>query len=917
MINIVFANSSDRWIRSRSTSSYDNALFGNALTLNEDDIAVVGQTYASSEGAWYVRQYFMEFPYSRDTGQIAVSGHFRLQNSVTHGTNVSRDVEVREYDWETPGTVTITPDRGDWRTPSLGISPLTISGRFERTHLLANNAPAFAGFMRVRAELTSSSSTLSYIVNSSRNRLQQTPSGAEYNTFNSTRASGTANDPQLVVGEHTLSRMTTVLAAQTQLSDGTWIYLERNNLDEEFTLDVKHRDLDDNITTILSQPITGVLDNDNMRSSQGYGLCRDKNDNFFITYPRYSNTENLTIRGFTKGGGHTWTAGSELYWSNLSDDAYSNTMQVLCAWHDIGTGRLVVFAMRDWGVYGGAQDTYFLIDAAKVLANQTGFVLTSGKGGSNGFTAMPPNVGNYNSINPTGTLMDLIPDAVDAHSGYLLTAERGAVLGQNAATSVGRYKIHSSGNLFNSFTFSFMDSSGGFSTHDPDAKLRAISVGRNELVKIAADARSGWGLTLDRFSFTENATSVSHVGRVRMANEGITSFPDNSLADPPTNTLNSVSTWDAVYFPVDNRIWIYYFNANDSQQLVRTSINLNDNLAAGDEIEVNAMVGASGDTMHAIRVQRNNMNSDEVLVTVAYDSGGTHSYEYIVDRINAEPTQPTLDPVTNFNATNNKNLTWNFQSPNFSNSQTAFQLVIIDRSDSSTALDTGKVSSSSESYTLTGGTIDNDKDYFWQVKTWDIEDAESPYSDQGTFSTSASGVVVIDSPATDLEEIFDKDVLVEWHVDGSPQDEYRILVTRTSDGGVFLDTGWLAGADDEYLVENLVSDVEYEITVSAENNNVASAPASRLVLVHYNTPEIPEIEVSVTPGLEYVTVSVTNPEPRGDRPNPTVNDIYRRIAGTSTPFKWVGNCEPNSSFRDYSVGSGYDYEYKVRAGVEV
>ena len=139
MINIVFANSSDRWIRSRSTSSYANALFGNALTLNEDDIAVVGQTYASSEGAWYVRQYFMEFPYSRDAGQIAVSGHFRLQNSVTHGTNVSRDVEVREYDWEEPGEVTIEPDRGDWRTPSLGISPLTISGRFER--LLADDAP--------------------------------------------------------------------------------------------------------------------------------------------------------------------------------------------------------------------------------------------------------------------------------------------------------------------------------------------------------------------------------------------------------------------------------------------------------------------------------------------------------------------------------------------------------------------------------------------------------------------------------------------------------------------------------------------------------------------------------------------------------------------------------------------------------
>jgi hypothetical protein len=47
-----------------------------------------------------------------------------------------------------------------------------------------------------------------------------------------------------------------------------------------------------------------------------------------------------------------------------------------------------------------------------------------------------------------------------------------------------------------------------------------------------------------------------------------------------------------------------------------------------------------------------------------------------------------------------------------------------------------------------------------------------------------------------------------------------------------------------------------------------------------------------------------------------VNEVYRRVAGTTGPYLWVGDCDPNTSFRDYSVGSGYSYEYKVRAGVE-
>jgi len=917
-VSINPAASNDAWIRS-SSSSYGEALFGHDLVLNNaDDIAVVGQTGGST---YYLRQYFVQFPYARTTDQIAVSAYFRFYNSVTHGTNIDRDVEIREFDWG--GTVNITPfDDRDWRTPSQGIAPLTISGVIERAHALPNSSPAFGGLMRVRAQLSGTSSTLSYLVNSSRNRLQQVSSGTEYNTFLSSRAdgAGTANDPQLIVGFHTLSRMTTVLAAQTQLSDGSWIYLERNNLNDEFTMDVKRVTSGGTVTTIASNFTTGVTGNDNMRSAQGYGLCADANDNFFVTYPRYDNTEHLAVRGYKKGVGTTWTQGSELYWLNLSDDNYSNTMQVLCAWHNIGTGRLVVFAMRDWGRYGGAMDTYFLLDASKILNNQSGFVLASGKGGSDGWTAKPANAGNYNPINPTGTLMDLIPDAVNTHTGYLLSAERAALLDQNAATSVGRYRIHSNGISFNSNTFSFMDNNGGYSQHDPDAKLRAISVGQNDLVKIAADARSGWGLTLDRFSFGSTTNTYSLLGRVRMSRESIPSFPDRDAFNLITesNKLNNSQLWDAVYFPADNKIWIYYFDDTDAtlRTLMRTSINLSDNLATRDEVEVTTTLGEAGYTPLALRVQRNNMRSDHCMITVAYtDSSDVHKYDYHTDRINIAPTQPLLIPVTNFNATSSKNFTWTFSDPNFVDSQSKFRIQIIDQSDSSVDYDE-EITSTSQSHTVTGSSIANDKDYFWQVKTWDSEGVESPWSSQGTFATSDSAIIDIVSPATDNEEIFTKDVLIDWSLTGA-QEEYKVTVTRVSDGVAHpSSTDWVTSTDTQYLVMDLTSDVEYLVSVVTRNNEIESNTATRLVLVHYNTPELPEISVTVTPDLEYVTVAVTNPEPRGDRPNPTVNEVYRRVAGTTGPYLWVGDCDPITSFRDYSVGSGYSYEYKVRAGVE-
>src|SRR3546814_3242350 len=66
----------------------------------------------------------------------------------------------------------------------------------------------------------------------------------------------------------------------------------------------------------------------------------------------------------------------------------------------------------------------------------------------------------------------------------------------------------------------------------------------------------------------------------------------------------------------------------------------------------------------------------------------------------------------------------------------------------------------------------------------------------------------------------------------------------------------------------------------------------------------------------YIQLNLTNPDPVGDRPNPTTNEIHRRVFNATnpdTPYQVVGNADPNGTFKDFTAASGVLYEYRARA----
>jgi hypothetical protein len=903
MIIVSYVQPSDRWIRSDS-SSYASALNGSNLQINEDSIGVYGQTYASSTNTRYIRQYFVEFPYTLPSGQLPVSGFWAIRNNVTHGTNVYRRMEVLAYDWG--GTVTT----GNWRTPSQ-LQSLELQGDLLQVNENPNDRWTYTGVRKITGHLFDDGAKR-YVIVTNKNRVQTSPSQPEYNSVHSSRTANSANRPHMVIGTTTTNALSGILAAQIQLSDGTWIVLERTNTTREFQLRVIHRTLSSD-TVVWESPLsTELTGNDNILGSHSYSLCRDNQDNFFIMDASWTRTDVQQITPFRKSG-NTWTRVSPFTIKNPDESGHANIQATACTWHNVGSGRIVTFYVTDWGrAVDGAQGAWTILDAGVLLSGSGNPKLASETLGYGGVIAFPPLAGRNNAVNGTGTLFDAQTDPDEPFSGYLISGERDSILGVTGPLSVGHYRLSNNGHTLNSYTRALMDNSGGYSVFDPDAKARVICLGSGDIVKITADDRPEMGLTLDRWNIQVTGNLMTKVSSIRLDVESVPDLPDGAA-------LGATPLWDAVHFSPDNNIWLYYFDDTDDRRLLRTAVSMSDDLALQNSVEVSNAVGSSsGDTVHSIRVQRNRLVSDNVLITVALeDSGGNHYYEYIVDRINIPPTQPILDATDNFDATSDQEFSWTFRDPNLSDQQSAYQLQIIRVADSTVEYDSGKVVSSNESMTLSGGSIANNVDYYWQVRTWDVDDAVSPWSVQDAFSTSDTGVVDITDPSADnLEGIFTINYLVKWSLTGATQEEYRLKLIKVSDSTVHTDTGWVTSSVQEHLVTGMISDVEYRIEVTTRNNLVESNTATRLITTHYDTPEGPIVSVSVTSGLEYATVSVINPEPRGDRPNPTVNQIFRRPVDSGDRFLMVGTCPPNSSFRDYTVASGLQYEYKVRAGVD-
>lgn len=272
---------------------------------------------------------------------------------------------------------------------------------------------------------------------------------------------------------------------------------------------------------------------------------------------------------------------------------------------------------------------------------------------------------------------------------------------------------------------------------------------------------------------------------------------------------------------------------------------------------------------------------------------------------NVVPNAPALGARSNFDALVNADFTWT-HSDDDGDAQVQRQIQIRRTSDLVVVVDSTS-STSSQLYTVTGGTLANGINYEWRVRTADAE-GFGAWSGYQPFSTSAAPVVTITNPVTNGAVVNTNSLDATW-TSNDPITAYRV---RLNDGGPDLvDTGKVAGNVTHYLIEGILQNGgSYTLTVYVwDDKDVSSAATVRTFTVTYTPPAQPL--VALTTQGHFIRLTIDNPTPVGAEPLVTSNSIYRRKSGETSYVRIKTAVANDGVFDDYAVASGQTYEYVV------
>jgi len=247
-------------------------------------------------------------------------------------------------------------------------------------------------------------------------------------------------------------------------------------------------------------------------------------------------------------------------------------------------------------------------------------------------------------------------------------------------------------------------------------------------------------------------------------------------------------------------------------------------------------------------------------------------------------------------------------------SQTAYRYVLQSQNGLTTITDTGKVLSTTSSYTLPANTLAVGTGYRWSAYTWNKFDLISPLADWGTFATPSDIEVTITAPTPDGLVLETSGVTVNWIITASgteTQTQRRIQVIKVSDSSVLVDTGMVASTSMTYAVTGMQSGFLYRIEVNVTSSIGSVSPvASTTVFSDWGNPNKPSAVVFAA-ATGAITIVVSNPTPTGNRPVVISNLVYR--AGEDGVFTFIGATSNNGTFNDYLVAASTQYSYYVRA----
>lgn len=855
------ASTADNEIRSEA-STYAAARAGTGTKTLLDGTATsqgAGQIRFSST-SWEVLEWFASY----DTSSVPASGavvsaHFSLVTDPSAGA--SWLLVAREKDFGA------AVDTGDFVAgASLGTLPFLAQAQMSTA---LPQPRIYAGSTDLVTRMATAG-PVKALWHSDRTRLNLAPAGSE--DVGLSTADDTGSEPLLTVLTVPTTGLLHHSGAMVQLSTGDTAYLESTStlVEMKVVTSTATADIDAiSVGTAFGEyALTAGL--------QSLALVRDASDNLYIIGPAGSAPDTLVLVTGYENSGSGWTKKAQI---EYPVPAYTGGQinNLAAAWHPTTTaGHIMIVASHNAGAGKTGQVGYTVAACASLLADTDGFQ-TVESGADPTWLGISAKAGPAPYTNETGSSLDV---AANGTTGVVYTID------DPGKTIAGKYVLSVDGGVVPSSSGPFSTSDGVTVSHDADAKVRVIPIDASRVAFVAAG------------TVTVRTYSGTILGQADLTAQGLATFPTAAA-------LRATSTWDAVYDPASNKIWVYYVDATDSTKVKRTGFSLATSQGSGEETAVTTYTAA----VAGLATPR--VVADERRVVLKLSGDGVDT---VTDTgLNVAPNAPILTTKTTFDATRTTVFAWTFSDPNPADTQSAYELVINHASGAS-AYDSGKTTSTVANHTLPASSVTNDGTWQWKVRTWDAAGVAGAYSTLAAFTTTSAGVVSITSPAADNADIRTASVTVEWTVTGATQAQSRVKVVVTSTGATFSDTGFVASTTASATVTGLASGTEYRIEVTVKDaNGIASSTATRLVTPSYTSPETPVI-TAVDSGDGYVLVTVTNPTPEGNEPEISRNDVYRRATG-DTAWTRIATVDRGGSYQDYTAASGQSYDYKVTAVV--
>ena len=290
-----------------------------------------------------------------------------------------------------------------------------------------------------------------------------------------------------------------------------------------------------------------------------------------------------------------------------------------------------------------------------------------------------------------------------------------------------------------------------------------------------------------------------------------------------------------------------------------------------------------------------------------------------IRQLNRAPNPPTGLVRANFDKAAEADFAWTFSDPDSGDTQSSYQLKIVRASDSVEVYDSGVVGNSTSSHSLTAGTLVNNVQYQWKVKTWDQDAAGGDYSVLASFWCSATPTATITYPAINHDDVTGPSLTLTWTYsdpEAEAQTAYLLILTAHDEMFPYLyESGKVSGdvteAVIDYELENGHSYIAY--LVLYDGKGVESVTKERHFDAVFTNPPTPTVVDTGEATSGRIKLVITNPAPGGGEPALDHNDIYRRVSGESAWVRIATDVGTSATYYDYAVASGVTYEYKVRA----